>query len=64
MPQVSHTRQNEPDMKNRHIISYVLFILGIVLLLALGLTGGRWFASVVLGLAFAIVGVIFYRRGK
>jgi Mn2+/Fe2+ NRAMP family transporter len=51
-------------MKNRHIISYALFILGIVLLLVLGLAGGRWIEGVVLGLVFAIVGVIFYRRNK
>jgi hypothetical protein len=51
-------------MKNRHIISYVLFVLGIVILLVLGLASGRWIEAVVLGLAFAVVGVIFHRRGK
>jgi hypothetical protein len=51
-------------MKSRHVVSYVLFVLGVVLLLALGLAGGRWFAGVVLGLACVIVGAIFYRRGK
>jgi hypothetical protein len=51
-------------MKNRHIISYVLFILGVVLLLVLGLASGRWFEGVVLGLVCAVVGVIFYRRSK
>ncbi len=51
-------------MKNRHLISYVLFILGVILLLALGLAGGRWVTGVLLGLVLAIVGLIFYRRGK
>ncbi len=51
-------------MKDRHIISYVLFVLGIVILLGLGLGAGRWSAGVLLGLACLIIGVIFYRRGK
>ena len=36
-------------MKNRHIISYILFILGVVLLLVLGLAGGRWSDGRVVG---------------
>ena len=51
-------------MKNRHIISYILIVLGVVLLLALGLAGGNWLTGVLLGLVFVIVGVVFYRRGK
>jgi hypothetical protein len=51
-------------MQNRHLISYILFVLGVVLLLALGLAEGQWLAGVLLGLACAIVGFIFRRRGK
>jgi hypothetical protein len=51
-------------MKDRHIISYILFVLGIVILLGLGLGAGRWSTGVLLGLACLIIGVIFYRRGK
>lgn len=51
-------------MKNRHLISYILFILGVVLLLGLGIGAGDWLKAVLLGLACAVVGFIFYRRGK
>jgi len=51
-------------MKNRHLISYIFFILGVVLVLALGLAAGNWTTGVLLGLACVITGLIFYRRGK
>jgi hypothetical protein len=51
-------------MKNRHLLSYLLFILGIVLLLGLGLAAGQLTTGVLLGLACMIGGLILYRRGK
>ncbi len=51
-------------MTNRRIISYTLFILGVVLFLIFGLAGGQWATGVLLGLALEIAGIIFYRRGK
>ena len=51
-------------MENRRIISYALFILGVVIFLALGLGAGQWGTGVGLGLVLGIAGIIFYRRGK
>lgn len=51
-------------MDNRRIISYALFIIGVVLFLLLGLARGQWATGVLLGLAFEVAGIIFYRRGK
>ncbi len=51
-------------MNNRRIISYALFIIGVVLFLLFGLARGEWATGVLLGLAFEIGGLIFYRRGK
>jgi len=50
-------------MTNRRIISYALFILGVVLFLLFGLARGQWATGVLLGLALEIAGIIFYRRG-
>lgn len=49
---------------NRHIISYVLFILALIFLLLLGLVGRQWFAGILVGLIFVLSGIFFYRRGK
>ena len=51
-------------MKKRHIISIVLFVLAVLLLLAFGLVADSWLLGVPLGLAFALAGLLFYRRGK
>jgi hypothetical protein len=51
-------------MQNRHLLSYVLFILGVVVLLLIGLLAGEWLLGILLGLAFAVVGFIIYRRGR
>jgi len=51
-------------MENRRIISYALFILGLVFLLVLGLARDQWATGVLVGLALEIGGIIFYRRGK
>lgn len=51
-------------MESRHILSYALFVLAIVLFLVFGLLGKNWLVGVAAGLIFAIVGVILYRRGK
>jgi hypothetical protein len=51
-------------MANRRILSYTLFILGIVVLVLFGLLVGDWLLGIALGLAFAVAGAIFYRRGK
>ena len=50
-------------MKNRHIISYVLFILGLCFCWRSASPAGAGCRRAV-GLCLAIVGVIFYRRGK
>jgi hypothetical protein len=51
-------------MANRPILSYVLFILGVLVLVLFGLLGGEWLLGIALGLIFAVVGAILYRRGK
>jgi hypothetical protein len=51
-------------MQNRHLLSYVLFILGVVVLLLIGLLAGEWLLGILLGLVFVVVGFIFYRRGR
>ncbi len=51
-------------MDNRRIISYALFILGVVALLLLGLLRSEWGTGLLVGLVFEIAGIIFYRRGK
>lgn len=51
-------------MKNRRIISYALFILGVVVFLIFGLGYGQWGTGVLLGLVLGVVGIIFYRREK
>ena len=51
-------------MGNRHIISYVLFVLALVILLLFGLAGRQWLAGVLVGLVFVLAGIFFYRRGK
>ena len=51
-------------MGNRRVLSYALFVLAVVLLLLVGLLSKQWLTGVLLGLIFAVAGVIFYRRGK
>lgn len=51
-------------MANRHIISYSLFVLGVILLVLVGLVGQEWLSGILLGLAFLIGGAVLYRRGK
>ena len=51
-------------MENRRIMSYALFILGVVIFLILGLGAGQWGTGILLGLVLGIAGIIFYRRGK
>lgn len=49
---------------NRRIVSIVLFVLAVILVLA-GIVSAEFTAAgILLGLACAIVGIIFYRRGK
>jgi hypothetical protein len=51
-------------LKNRHLISAVLFIIAVLLLLGFGAVRGQWTTGVLLGLVFAVAGIFFYRRGK
>jgi hypothetical protein len=51
-------------MANRRILSYTLFILGVLVLVLIGLLGGEWLLGIALGLILAVVGAILYRRGK
>ena len=51
-------------MENRHLISYVLFALAVILFAVVWLLGGQLATGILVGLIFLIVGVIFYRRGK
>ena len=48
---------------NRRIISIVLFVVAVILII-LGVATEFGLTGVLLGLASAIVGAIFYRRGK
>ena len=56
-------------MENRHIISVVIFILAVVLFLLIGLWGQSegiwgWVIGALVGAAFAVAGLFFWRRGK
>ena len=51
-------------MQNRRLFSYTIFVLAVVVLLLLGLALEQWAVGIFVGLAFALVGIIFYRRGK
>jgi hypothetical protein len=50
-------------MGNRRVISYVLFALAVVMLLV-GVFSDQLLTGVLVGLAFALVGFVFLRRGK
>jgi hypothetical protein len=50
-------------MGNRRVISYVLFALAVVMLLV-GVFSDQLLTGVLVGLAFAAVGIVFFRRGK
>ena len=50
-------------MKKRRGISYVLFGLAVVMVLV-GVLSSQLPTGVLVGLAFAAAGVIFFRRGK
>lgn len=48
----------------RRILSYVLFVIGVILaILGLVASPANWLL-VIVGVAFLVVGYIFYRRGK
>ena len=51
-------------MGNRRVLSYALFVLAVVLLVLFGLLAKQWLAGVLLGLAFVLAGIFFYRRGR
>jgi hypothetical protein len=54
-------------MENRHIISIVVFILAVVLFLLIGLGWGGlagWLIGALVGAAFVVAGLFFWRRGK
>jgi len=53
----------ESTASNRRIISIVLFVLAVLLILV-GIFSDFGLIGILLGLAAALVGVIFYRRGK
>lgn len=53
----------ERSASNRRIVSIVLFVLA-VLLIVIGLVSEFGTTGLLLGLASAIVGLVFYRRGK
>jgi hypothetical protein len=50
-------------MGGRHILSIALILIGIVLFVVL-LVADQWLIGLLIGLIFAIAGVLFYRRGK
>jgi hypothetical protein len=50
-------------MASRHILSIALIVLGVILFVVL-LLANQWLYGLLLGLIFAVVGVLFYRRGK
>jgi hypothetical protein len=47
-----------------HILSLVLFVLGIALFLFIWLVGKSLLVGILLGLVFVLPGLILYRRGK
>ena len=49
---------------NRRLLSYALIVLAVVLVLLFGLLAKQWLAGLLLGLAFALAGLFFYRRGR
>jgi hypothetical protein len=54
-------------VENRRIISIVIFVLAVVLFLLLGVGWGGWqgwLIGALVGAAFIIAGLFFYRRGK
>lgn len=51
-------------METRRILSYALFIIGVLLFLAIGLLAREWLWGILVGLVFVIAAIIFYRRGK
>jgi len=53
----------ESTASNRRIISIVLFVLAVLLILV-GAFGNLGLTGILLGVVFAIAGVVFYRRGK
>jgi hypothetical protein len=51
-------------MGNRRTFSYVLFILGILVFLLVGILAREWLYGILVGLICVIAAIIFYRRGK
>jgi hypothetical protein len=54
-------------MENRRIISIVIFVLAVVLFLLIGLGWGGlagWVIGALVGAAFIVAGLFFWRRGK
>lgn len=49
---------------SRHILSIVLFVVGVLFFLLLWLGGGNLLLGLVIGAAVELVGLIFFRRGK
>ena len=50
-------------MENRRLFSYICFIVGVIAFLLLGLLAGMWVRGLFLGLACALFGIFWYRRG-
>ena len=50
-------------MKNRRLLSYILFAAGVAAFLIVGYAR-NWGAGLLVGLAFEVVGFIFYRRAS
>ncbi len=53
----------ESTASNRRIISIVFFVVA-VLMVVLGIATNLGITGVLIGLAAAVVGAVFYRRGK
>jgi hypothetical protein len=55
-------------MENRRIISIVVFVLAVVLFFLIGLGWGEglagWLIGALVGAAFIVAGLFFWRRGK
>jgi hypothetical protein len=60
-------RKGDDPVENRHIISVVIFVLAAVLFLLIGLGWGGlagWLVGALVGAAFVVAGLFFWRRGK
>jgi hypothetical protein len=55
-------KRERPIMK--HLLSLVLFVVGVALFLFIGFVSSEWLFAALLGGFFVLIGLIFFRRGR